>query len=56
LEIVQLPPDSGFYLLYLDGSDGEMTDTWHESLEQAVDQANFEFGLLPNEWERLGAQ
>jgi hypothetical protein len=32
-----------------------MTDTWHESLEQAMDQANFEFGLLPNEWERLGA-
>jgi hypothetical protein len=55
LEIVQLPPDSGFYLLYLDGNGAEMTDTWHESLEQAMDQANFEFGLLPNEWERLGA-
>jgi hypothetical protein len=53
LEIVQLPPDSGFYLLYIDGNGAEMTDTWHESLERAMDQANFEFGLLPNEWEQV---
>lgn len=53
LEIVQIPPDSGFYLLYLDENGTELTDTWHESLERALDQASFEFGLLPQEWERV---
>jgi hypothetical protein len=54
LEIVQLLPDSGYYLLYVDEKDSEMTDTWHESIERAMDQANFEFGLLPSEWKHVG--
>jgi hypothetical protein len=47
LEIVQLPPDTGYYLLYLDENGAEMNDTWHESLDRAMDQANYEFSLLP---------
>ncbi len=33
-----------------------MNDTWHESIDLAMDQANLEFGLLPSEWERLSPQ
>jgi hypothetical protein len=52
LEIVQIPPDNnGYYLIYLDANGSEMNDTWHESIDQAMDQANYEFGLLPGEWE-----
>jgi hypothetical protein len=53
LEIVQLPPETGYYLLYLDEDGTEMNDTLHESLERAMDQANYEFGLLLREWERF---
>jgi hypothetical protein len=52
LEIVQLPRDSGYYLVYLDEKGAEMNDTWHESLDRAMDQANYEFGLSIDEWER----
>lgn len=27
-----------------------MTDTWHESVERAMDQATYEFGLIPEDW------
>jgi hypothetical protein len=57
LEIVPLPPDNdGYHLLYMDENGLEMNVTWHKSIDRAIDQANFEFGLLPSEWERLSAQ
>jgi hypothetical protein len=31
-------------------ADGTGTDTWHESLEDAMHQADFEFGVQPDEW------
>ena len=37
---------SGTYLFYCDRSWNVVTDTWHEDLASAVEQANFEFGLL----------
>jgi hypothetical protein len=54
LRIVQLPerPDAGYYLLYLDSEGMEMTDTWHESVAAAIEQAKFEFGLMPDDWNR----
>ena len=52
LMIAQLPPDEGFYLLYLDGSGDEITDTWHESLEKALSQAKWEFNVEFEEWEQ----
>jgi hypothetical protein len=49
LEIAQHPGDSGFYLLHLcEGGTG--TDTWHENLDDALHQAEWEFGVLPEEW------
>jgi hypothetical protein len=36
----------GVYLFYCDPSWNVITDTWHEDVPAALDQANFEFGLL----------
>lgn len=51
LVIAQLLPDEGYYLLYLDGEGNEITDTYHESLEQALAQAKWEFGVEIDEWQ-----
>lgn len=53
VEIVKMPPDAGFYLLYLDDAGNEMNDTYHESLDRAKEQAEFEFGTAVSEWELL---
>ena len=50
LRIVQYRGEAGFYLLYLDQAGNEVTDTRHESLTDAVSQANFEFGVEPADW------
>ena len=50
LQIVQYPGDLGYYLFYMDDSGEEQTDTWHETPEGAMNQADFEFGVKPEEW------
>lgn len=50
LKIVQYSGDSGYLLLYLDKDGNEMTDTYHETLDEALEQANFEFGIREKEW------
>lgn len=49
LEIAKYPEDQGFYLLY-EAESGHGTDTWHLSLEDAMDQAEWEFGVTAAEW------
>ena len=44
-----LPDDNGFYLEHL-CADGLGTDTWHQTLEDALHQAEWEFGVHPTEW------
>jgi hypothetical protein len=39
----------GVYLFYCDGDWNVVTDTFHDDVASAVQQANFEFGLLPFE-------
>ncbi len=51
LMIAQLPPDRGYYLLYLDENGNEITDTYHDSLEKALAQAKWEFDIDPDEWQ-----
>ena len=51
LTIAQLLPDRGYYLLYLDEAGQEITDTYHDSLEEALDQAKWEFTVEPDEWD-----
>ena len=53
LLIAQLPPDEGYYLLYLDKAGNEITDTYHDSLEEAVAQAKWEFDVETSEWETV---
>jgi hypothetical protein len=50
LEIAQFPSDSGFYLLHI-CANGEVADTWHQTVEEAMHQAEFEFGVQPGEWQ-----
>ena len=50
LVIAQLPPDQGYYLLYLDLQGRELTDTYHETLDRAMAQAQWEFSVEPGEW------
>jgi hypothetical protein len=43
LAIAQYPSDSGFYLFYCDESWEVVTDTYHDSIRAAIEQAEFEF-------------
>ena len=50
LEIARYAGDAGFYLFYLDAAGDEITDTYHESMEDAVSQAEWEFVVGEVEW------
>lgn len=50
LRVMQFEGDSGFYLIHLDKNGEELTDTYHETVEQAFEQAHFEFGIARDEW------
>jgi len=53
LMIAQILPDQGYYLFYLDEGGNEISDTYHDSLERALAQANWEFGVGEDEWLNL---
>ena len=53
LALVQYPGTDEVYLLYLDEGGQELTDTLHATVEEAMTQAEFEFGVLPGEWVRV---
>ncbi|MBR7003341.1 MAG: hypothetical protein IKI11_11875 [Neisseriaceae bacterium] len=53
LSIVQYDGDSGFYLFYLDETGNEQTDTYHDNLDNAFKQAEFEFGIKKSDWTKL---
>jgi hypothetical protein len=52
LERVQFEGDGGFYLMYVPES-GTGTDTWHQSIDDALHQAEWEFDVKPGEWMKL---
>lgn len=52
LKIGKYPNDHGFYLLYFDGAGNEMTDTYHDTLEDAMAQAEREFQVKVDDWEK----
>lgn len=45
LSIVKYSDNEGYYLLYLDKFGEEQADTYHETLEDAFGQVEFEFGV-----------
>ncbi len=51
LKLVQYSGDPGYYLLYFDYEGNELTDTYHDTIESALDQANWEFRVKPEEWQ-----
>lgn len=53
LRIVQYSSDPGYYLFYCDDSGAELTDTYHDSVQEAMDQAEFEFGITAEEWSEV---
>lgn len=46
LAIARYDSDPGFYLFYCDSSWKTVTDTYHETVEGAKAQAEFEFGQV----------
>lgn len=54
LKIVQFDGDPGYYLIYLNSSGDELTDTYHDTLEKAQKQAELEYDVKPEEWEISG--
>lgn len=55
LLITQYRVDQGYYLFYCDESGEEQTDTYHDTLAQAMRQAEVEFGVKPEEWDNAEA-
>jgi hypothetical protein len=43
LAIARYPEQDGFYLFYLDAGGNVVTDTFHASVEAALEQAAFEY-------------
>jgi hypothetical protein len=52
LRIIRYPDDPGYYLFYCDGEGVEFTDTYHDTVDEAKAQAEWEFNVKPEEWER----
>lgn len=50
LAICQYPDDAAFYLFGCDDSWCTITDTWHESLDDAQHQAEFEYVGVSSTW------
>ncbi len=51
LEIGVYPGEQGCYLFHI-GADGRGTDTWHKTVDEATEQAEWEFGVRADEWIR----
>lgn len=51
LRITEYDDADGFYLFYCDDEGTELTDTYHDTLSDAMDQAEREFNVRPDEWD-----
>ena len=47
------PEDGGWYLLCFDADGQPLADTWHQTRELAMQQAEFEFGIETADWQEL---
>ena len=55
LVICQSPESGGFYLFGCDDDWSVVTDTWHETLDDALHQAEFEYVGVSSTWTYLNA-
>ena len=53
LIIIRDDPHNYYYLFRCDNKWNDITDTWHESLEEAKDQAEFEYTGISKKWQLL---
>ena len=53
LAICQYEKNAGYFLLYCDTSWGEITDTWHATLDDALHQAEFEYAGVSETWREV---
>jgi hypothetical protein len=50
LRITKYDDTEGVYLFYCDDDGTELTDTYHDTVSDAMDQAGWEFNVRPDEW------
>lgn len=50
LRILQYDGDPGYYLMHFNAAGEEIADTYHDTIEDAVAQAEWEFNIKPEEW------
>lgn len=50
LAICRYKPNNGYYLFYCNDQWREFADTWHETIDEAKDQAEFEYTGIINNW------
>lgn len=43
--------DDDVYLLHIDKTNKEINDTWHPTLQDAIEQAKYEFDVDSSDWE-----
>jgi hypothetical protein len=51
LRIIQFEGEEGMYLIRYGVDQKELTDTLHDTLSAAMDQAEFEYGTTPGDWQ-----
>jgi hypothetical protein len=49
LVIAAYPGETSCYLFHV-CEDGQVADTWHQDIAEALHQAEWEFGVQPGEW------
>ena len=50
LAICQYKPEGGYYLFYCNNDWVEFADTWHETVDDAKDQAEYEYTGITDFW------
>jgi hypothetical protein len=50
LRLVRLAGDTSIYLIHYGPDEAELTDTCHETVAEALDQASFEYGIGKGDW------
>ncbi|WP_051908276.1 hypothetical protein [Candidatus Odyssella acanthamoebae] len=51
LQIIQYPGEKNVYLFYCDKEGHEITDSFHENIQDAMSQAEWEFDIRESDWE-----
>jgi hypothetical protein len=52
LEIARNGTGGGYYLFHI-SADGSGTDTWHDTIEDAIGEAEAEYGVSREDWQDI---